>query len=652
MNWVLWRINRLRVMSPQEMLFRVRRGVGQCVERIKVAAGWAPRPATAICAKANLFGTEHGAIRPGQLRLNTAKLQDYIDGRIDFFGHELIDVGVPTAWHIEPVTHMKTPRKFGQALNYRDDSVVGNVKFIWELGRHHHLVPLAAAYALTGEIRYRRAVVEQIDGWIEANPYGIGIHWCSAIEVSLRLVSWSVVHSLLALRDGRAGLLAATSRGEDLGNAIFQQAHFVRHFLSRFSSANNHLVGELTGLLAACTVFDLGNAGCDWAEFAHRELEREAELQVFADGVGKEQAFFYHLWVLEYLLFCWLVGTRAGRTFSDAFADRILSMAKFLRDVSPEGGEPPQVGDADDGFVTRFEPSWPARPYAEVLGAVDAVFGDGSPEVSAKAFWYAAMRAPGPVSHSAPRTKRAYPAIYRDGGYAVLGSEEFHVVFDAGPLGFLGIAAHGHSDALSFCLAVDGAWWLVDPGTYAYHSQPAWRSYFRGTAAHNTIRINNENQSEEAGAFMWLRKAHAWIEEMSSSRAAQYVRAAHDGYERVGVIHRRHLRVSPMKGELEVTDAVSGACPGIAEIFFHFAPDVRVVLDAENARWVATRQGSRRRLCFSMDPVWTCAVHRGTLNPILGWYSPALDKKVPSDTLRGEAKVCSAVSLVTRIVLE
>ena len=99
----------------------------------------------------------------------------------------------------------------------------------------------------------------------------------------------------------------------------------------------------------------------------------------------------------------------------------------------------------------------------------------------------------------------------QQGGYIVMGGEGCHLVFDAGPLGYLGIAAHGHADALSFCLAIDDAWWLVDPGTYAYHSAPEWRSYFRGTSAHNTIRVNGNDQSQMGGAFMWLRKAHATV---------------------------------------------------------------------------------------------------------------------------------------------
>ena len=91
------------------------------------------------------------------------------------------------------------------------------------------------------------------------------------------------------------------------------------------------------------------------------------------------------------------------------------------------------------------------------------------------------------------------------------------MVADAGPLGYQTIAAHGHADALAFTLSVGGLEFLVDPGTYAFHAHGAWRQYFRGTAAHNTLRVDGKDQSESGGDFMWLKKARAACTLYSSS---------------------------------------------------------------------------------------------------------------------------------------
>ena len=171
------------------------------------------------------------------------------------------------------------------------------------------------------------------------------------------------------LRNHERGLFSVADKPEKFGLSIYQHAWFIRHFLSRYSSANNHLIGELVGLWVASQVFDLGEKSQQWGSFAQQELEKQALDQNYSDGVNKEQAMYYHLWVLEYLLFAWLVGERCQQPFSQIFRNRMLRMSEFLADISLENGEPPQIGDSDNGFVTRFEASWPVHPYRDVQNA-------------------------------------------------------------------------------------------------------------------------------------------------------------------------------------------------------------------------------------------------------------------------------------------
>lgn len=661
MTGIVWKLNRLRAMSPGEILHRGIRWVALKFEQIAVATGWVPAPSVPVTPRVSLFPQVEGwqSAWSSLYQIDYEKLDLLASGKVDFFSGPPLDVGNPVNWHRDPATGVCSPLTFGKNLNYRIDTVVGNVKLVWELGRHQHLVPLAVAYARTGDPRYRNAISEQIDGWIKDNPYGYGIHWCSALEVALRLISWAVVHSLLVLRDGESGLFSAVSNSEKLGNNIYQQAYFVRNYLSRFSSANNHLIGELTGLWVACQVFDMGEQGARWAKFSQQAIDREAQRQVYADGVDKEQAFYYHLWVLEYLLFAWLTGERSGRTFSTEFRDQILSMANFLRRVTPPGGKPPQVGDSDDGFVTRFEPTWPSDPYGDVLAAVTWTAGrDGLPvpecKIPQKAFWYAMILSTWPLTVSEKKqvseNGQSYPVIYIEGGYAILGDKTTHLVFDAGALGYPSIAAHGHADALSFCLALNGEWWLVDPGTYAYHSEPRWRDYFRGTAAHNTLTLDSRSQSEMAGPFLWVKHADAKIEGTGVGKIDhQWAEGSHTGYSNIGITHRRKLEFFPGEQRIQVSDFIDGV--GIHEIaiHFHFAPDINVSYDLQKKHWIAKKQHSARMLVFNLDKSWRWEAARGSETPILGWYSPALGVKLPADTLCGHWQGPAPKSLISTI---
>ena len=86
------------------------------------------------------------------------------------------------------------------------------------------------------------------------------------------------------------------------------------------------------------------------------------------------------------------------------------------------------------------------------------------------------------------------PSHFADAGLTLLRSspsdgEEIWCRCDAGPHGFLSIAAHAHADALAVEVRYNGVDVLADPGTYCYHGEPSWRSYFRSTLAHNTMEV-------------------------------------------------------------------------------------------------------------------------------------------------------------------
>ena len=167
-------------------------------------------------------------------------------------------------------------------------------------------------------------------------------------------------------------------------------------------------------------------------------------------------------------------------------------------------------------------------------------------------------------------------------GYYVLGHEldtprEVRIVADAGRLGYLSIAAHGHADALSFTLSAGGEELLIDPGTFAYHTQKQWRDYFRGTSAHNTVRIDGQDQSIGAGNFLWL--AHAPVRVLEFVSTAQFDRlvAEHDGYRRLAdpVTHRRELRFDRATAAVTVVDELFGSASHAVEMFWHFARGLR-----------------------------------------------------------------------------
>src|SRR5690606_10875381 len=104
------------------------------------------------------------------------------------------------------------------------------------------------------------------------------------------------VHSLVWC----AGLMRETSLVlPTLAEMIYEHTIFVSDHRSYFSSANNHLIVELSALVVAALA--LGGDLADLYAPALARLHVELAHQVLPDGVNAEMATHYHVFVLEAL---------------------------------------------------------------------------------------------------------------------------------------------------------------------------------------------------------------------------------------------------------------------------------------------------------------------------------------------------------------
>lgn len=76
----------------------------------------------------------------------TAEAEALIAERWRVFALDDARLGFPPDWHRDPKTGRQAPRDaFGKAINYRDERLVGDIKYLWEINRHLELVTLAQA---------------------------------------------------------------------------------------------------------------------------------------------------------------------------------------------------------------------------------------------------------------------------------------------------------------------------------------------------------------------------------------------------------------------------------------------------------------------------------------------------------------------------
>lgn len=642
-----WKLKRLRAMGAAEIVWRVRHAVQAQAERrgLGLARPAPPRAALGRAWVASLpraFDTD----------AYCAAAERVLAGRFDVFALEDAALGFPPEWNRDPKTGTRAPLVFGKTLNYRDERLVGDIKYLWEPNRHAELVTLAQAWHLSGERRYAEGCGTLLRSWFEQCPYPLGVNWTSSLEHGVRLLNWSVAWHLL----GDAGL------DDDLRQlwlaGIYRHCHFIAGHLSRHSSANNHLLGELMGLLVAALTWPCWPQSAAWRDTAARGFEAEALRQNAPDGVNREQAIWYHHEVADMMLMTGLVARANGLAFGPAYWQRLEAMLAFIAALMDAGGNMPMIGDADDAHLLRFDVRHDASVYRALLASGAVLFERGDFKAKAGGFddksrWLLGDEAAArfdalPAAPAAPR--RAFP----EGGYWVLGDafdtpRELRLVADAGPLGYLSIAAHGHADALSFTLSVAGRELLIDPGTYAYHTQKQWRDYFRGTAAHNTLRVDGVDQSVIGGNFLWTRHARARCLEWTPGEAQEVWAGEHDGYQRLPdpVTHRRRIVLDKRLRSVTVRDELACAGAHHVELFWHFAEDAQVSqcdgiirVDSQGVAVVMQLPGDLAvRLCI------------GQSDPALGWISRAFDVKTPCVTVVAAGPVAAGWHGTTTITI-
>ncbi|MFD4510244.1 alginate lyase family protein [Streptomyces sp. NPDC058457] len=640
-----WYLRRLSRMGPREVAGRA----GDTVRRRRWRSARPDSPSvTGARFTAVLPAGTIAAVPPDAAKRLVAEADRLMYGHVEYFGVVRDDLTDPD-WWCDPKTGRRAPWGYAFDVPYRNEEAVGDIKQIWELSRHQYLTVLAAAYAVTGNERYAERVAEHLRSWWTANPPLRGVHWISGIELGIRLLSWVWIRRLLDDWPGAAGLFEDNPVAL---NQIWHHQRWLAAFPSRGSSANNHVIAEAAGQLAAACAFGWFPSSERWRADALRSLERHLRSNTFASGLNRELATEYHGLVLELGLAAVAEADAAGVQVPSTVRLVLLRMTDALAAVVDSRLRPPRQGDADDGHGLVVDGAGTDR-WGSLLATGDAVFGrlDWWPAVTGtdvRTPLLAALIQPYSKDGTAPAVSRPArrPAHFADAGLSILrGPGEIWCRCDGGPHGFLSIAAHAHADALSVEVRHDGVDVLADPGTFCYHGQPEWRQYFRSTLGHNTLQLDGGDQSVSGGPFLWTRHARTRVltADTSGEGVARWC-AEHDGYQ--GSVHRRRVELTAASQELKVVDEVRGPHRTV-QLAFHLGPAIAADLVGNRAVLTWIRDGEGRSAVLDLPGQLSWRAHRGETAPPLGWYSEGFGRKEPTTTLVGTGTADGAGGFTT-----
>jgi Heparinase II/III-like protein/Heparinase II/III N-terminus len=649
-----WHARRAAAMSPAEMAWRARDQLLRALwSRRQVRPGQlgVDLPSAGERRSAAVLPRGTAKTVPAEARAAVLDNADRLmRGEWEVLGVIRTDLVRPD-WFRDPVTGRRSAQdRYAFRIDHRSEEQVGNVKQVWELSRLQHLTLLATAWFLAHDEAYARRVADHLRSWWRDNPFLSGVHWTSGIELGIRLISLAWIRRLL---DDWPGIANLFERDPLALRQIRWHQQYLAAFPSRGSSANNHVIAEAAGQLVASCAFPWFPESEDWRHKSALLLERELLSNTFPSGIGRELASDYQCFIAELGFVAAVEAEASGHPLSLVTWQRLCAVADSAAALLDERLRPPRQGDSDEGRGLLLDAPAPNR-WPSLLALADALAGrlDWWPQASADAR-SAIVGAFAPARHHIENRPARRPSRFADAGITLLrttGENEIWCRCDGGPHGYLSIAAHAHADALSVEIRHAGVDILADPGTYCYHGEPAWRSYFRSTIAHNTAELGHRSQSGQGGPFMWVRHADAReIEVIEDGDIARWS-AEHDGYACLDppARHRRSVFLDRAARSIDIIDEVEGGSHDV-RLAFHLGPQVQVELSGSRAdlRWPAVSVRGAAQL--ELPPGLQWSLHWGETDPILGWYSSGLGARVPTFTIIGQGRCVPGVPLTTRL---
>lgn len=531
-----------------------------------------------------------------------------LEGRFDLLGYKNLYVGTEVDWHLEPISGLRAPVKHWKEFDELDTSETGDKKIVWELNRHQHFFILGVAYTLTRDERYAFMFVEHLLSWIEQNPCGVGINWTSSLEAAFRSVSW-----VWALNLFRHSAALTPEILKEAVKALYLHGRHIEKYLSKYYSPNTHLTGEALALYYLGTQLPFLQKAKHWTKLGSDILLDEITKQILPDGVYFEQSTWYQRYTVDFYSHFFVLRSLAGDPQYDkrnlAADERYFAALEFMMYITRPDGTTPLIGDDDGGRMLPITMA-AADDFRGSLALGASILGRGEMKYVARkaldeVFWLTGSEGVARYAKLNSRRPKAASREFAAGGYMVMrdgwADTDTVLIVDHGEVGSLS-GGHGHADALSIDLSLNGRTLLVDPGTYSYHESREMRDLFRMSAAHNTATIDDRSSSRPSGVFRWGERAETQLAAALTDARFDHFAGQTRGFDTIegGAAHEREILF--LKNDyIIIRDLIAVKGSHECQLNFHYAAGTKVSTGIDGAY-----AGSKRHriFCFGDEGRW------------------------------------------------
>ncbi len=310
---------------------------------------------------------------------------------------------------------------------------------------------------------------------------------------------------------------------------VFSQALYVRKN-SEVHLSNNHLLENGFAMLFASHFFGHEKL----FHYSSKVLLKALDKQILADGAHFELCPMYHLWVVNRLLECLQILRRSSfkvKSVLEVLEKKVSAMLGWIMQMQFGNGSLPAVNDSSEG-------------YGPSINAILKIASD----IGLKTSGYA----------------------LKESGFRKFKNRNFEMLVDVNGLTPPEAPGHSHADTFHFILHVFGDPLIIDTGVSTYEPSKL-RMHERSTLAHNTVVVNDLNQSEIYGIFRAGRRAKVNLAKCSSHE----LEASHNGYQHLGIKHTRTFTFEQDK--IVITDKISGKLPEKCSAYLHIDKKNRLV---------------------------------------------------------------------------
>lgn len=537
---------------------------------------------------------------PQQKALLEELYSETVSGRITIFGTQ-VEVGGAGGypWCTDWRFGHRWPNRAFQTYDFYeyDKTVPYDVKFPWELSRLNFLVAPSLLAVIDERAEWWDHLDQVLADWQDNNPIAHSIGW-RAMEVAMRGVNLSFLANLAIHAGGPAeqALRRIMALCEIHGGFLFQALEYS-------DIRGNHYAANLAALIMLGSLLSAETtAARRWLKLGGERLGDEILLQYCADGVQIEKSIPYHRLVTELFMLSAIALEAKGISLGSEAKGRLRKACEYSAAYTRPDGLAPMWGDNDDARALWFDLALGGDPQlsgagqnlrdhrgllflgAAFLNAPDLVTGCPPPEFQPLAVLLLLPDIAGRPGEIGEGQETAFQH-FASGGMVTAREKGIHLVMDVGEVGLKGRGGHGHLDALSFELSLDGIALIVDPGSYIYTGDPAARDEFRATGAHNVLRVDCGEMADLPAKCMWRLGCQADPHDVIVRQGGNgfEVKARHSGYSGLPdpVIVTRDLVWDRGQALLRITDCV--VCDGQhnVERFFHLAPALKAKLDKQ-----------------------------------------------------------------------